>query len=107
MICLSATTLFSCSDLDGILDTENKSEFDASVVFSNYTLAEYNVFSISETFGHTNNYRGRFLPWYGINTDVEWFNDGTNTNDKASIGKYEILPNNSQLNLDNGPYNEI
>lgn len=106
-ICLSATTLFSCSTMDSILDTENKSEFDASVVFSNYTLAEYNIFSIAETFCHQNCYRGRFLPWYGINTDVEWFNDGTNTSDKASIGKYEILPNNSQLNLDNGPYNEM
>ncbi len=93
--------------MDSILDTENKSEFDASVVFSNYTLAEYNIFSIAETFCHQNCYRGRFLPWYGINTDVEWFNDGTNTSDKASIGKYEILPNNSQLNLDNGPYNEM
>lgn len=106
-VSLSATMLFSCSNLDSMLDTENKSEFDASVVFSNYTLAEYNVFSISETFGHTNNYRGRFLPWYGFNTDAEWFNDGTSSSDKADIGAYAILTNNSQLNLDNGPYNEM
>lgn len=106
-VSLSATMLFSCSNLDSMLDTETQSEFDASVVFSNYTLAEYNIFSISETFGHTNNYRGRFLPWYGFNTDAEWFNDGTNTNDKADIGSYSILPNNSQLNLENGPYNEM
>lgn len=106
-VSLSATMLFSCSNLDSMLDTENKSEFDASVVFSNYTLAEYNVFSISETFGHTNNYRGRFLPWYGFNTDAEWFNDGTSSSDKADIGSYSILTNNSQLNLDNGPYNEM
>lgn len=106
-VSLSATMLFSCSNLDSMLDTENKSEFDASVVFSNYTLAEYNVFSISETFGHTNNYRGRFLPWYGFNTDAEWFNDGTSSSDKAHIGSYSVLTNNSQLNLDNGPYNEM
>ena len=106
-ICLSSTMLFSCSNLDSMLDTESKSEFDASVVFSNYTLAEYNIFSISETFGHTNNYRGRFIPWYGFNTDAEWFNDGTSSSDKADIGAYSILINNSQLNLENGPYNEM
>ncbi len=102
LIALS-TTLFSCSD---ILESETKSAFDESVVFSNYTLAEYNVFSISETFGHTNNYRGRFLPWYGFNTDAEWY-VSTTIDNKSEIATYAITVNNAQLNLDNGPYNEI
>ena len=98
-----STTLFSCGDL---LESETKSAFDESVVFSNYTLAEYNVFSISETFGHTNNYRGRFLPWYGFNTDAEWY-VSTTIDNKSEIATYAITVNNAQLNLDNGPYNEI
>lgn len=103
MIALAAS-LYSCGD--DFLDSETKSAFDETVVFSNYTLAEYNVFSISETFGHTNNYRGRFLPWYGFNTDIEWY-VSTTIDAKSEIATYDITTNNSQLNLDNGPYNEI
>lgn len=103
LIALSATFM-SCGD--DFLESETQSAFDESVVFSNYTLAEYNVFSISETFGHTNNYRGRFLPWYGFNTDAEWYLS-TTTDAKSEIATYSITVNNSQLNLDNGPYNEI
>ena len=103
LIALSAT-MVSCGD--DFLESETKSAFDESVVFSNYTLAEYNVFSIAETFGHTNNYRGRFLPWYGFNTDIEWY-VSTTTDAKSEIATYDVTVNNSQLNLDNGPYNEI
>lgn len=103
LIALSAT-FASCGD--DFLEAETQSAFDESVVFSNYTLAEYNVFSISETFGHTNNYRGRFLPWYGFNTDSEWY-VSTTQDAKSEIATYAITVNNSQLNLDNGPYNEI
>ena len=102
---LCAVALFvmpSCSDL---LETSSPSTFDESTVFSNYTLAEYNVFSISEVFGHTNCYRGRYLPWYGFNTDIEWYN-GTNSAGNELAG-YNTLSNNSQLNLSNGPYNEM
>lgn len=102
MIALSSA-LVSCGD---ILESETQSAFDESVVFSNYTLAEYNIFSISETFGHTNNYRGRFLPWYGFNTDAEWY-VSTTLDAKSEIATYDVTVNNSQLNLDNGPYNEI
>lgn len=104
LIALS-TTLFSCGEND-LLESETQSAFDESVVFSNYTLAEYNVFSISETFGHTNNYRARFLPWYGFNTDAEWY-VSTTIDNKSEIATYSITVNNAQLNLDNGPYNEI
>lgn len=103
LIALSAT-LVSCGD--DFLESESPSTFDESVVFSNYTLAEYNVFSISETFGHTNNYRGRFLPWYGFNTDAEWY-VSTTSDAKSEIATYGITTNNSQLNLDNGPFSEM
>ena len=97
-------SLSSCSE-EGFFDVKAPSAADESNVYSNYTLSEYAIFSIAETFGHTNNYRGRFLPWYGFNTDVEWYN-GTNTTGKQ-LAQYEPTTNNTQMNLDNGPYNEM
>ena len=101
---VAVMSLSSCSE-EGFFDVKAPSAADESNVYSNYTLSEYAIFSISETFGHTNNYRGRFLPWYGFNTDVEWYN-GTNTTGKQ-LAQYNPTTNNTQLNLDNGPYNEM
>lgn len=100
---LAAAAMTSCEDG---LTTPTKSSFDESVVFSNYTLAEYNVFGIYEVFGHTNCHRGRYLPWYGFNTDIELYNN-TTADEKSSIARYSMTPTNGQLNLANGPYNEL
>ena len=97
-------SLSSCSE-EGFFDVKAPSAADETNVYSNYTLSEYAIFSIAETFGHTNNYRGRFLPWYGFNTDVEWYN-GSNTTGKQ-LAQYNPTTNNTQMNLDNGPYNEM
>ncbi len=97
-------SLSSCSE-DGFFDVKAPSAADETNVYSDYTLSEYAIFSIAETFGHTNNYRGRFLPWYGFNTDIEWYN-GTNTTGKE-LTQYNPTTNNTQMNLDNGPYNEM
>ena len=101
---LAAASLTSC-DEDG-LKTPTQSSFDESVVYSNYTLAEYNVFGIYEVFGHTNCHRGRYLPWYGFNTDIELYNN-TNVDEKSQIARYSMTVTNGQLNLANGPYNEL
>ena len=101
---LAAAALTSCSE-DG-LKTPTQSSFDESVVYSNYTLAEYNVFGINEVFGHTNCHRGRYLPWYGFNTDIELYNN-TTADEKSSIARYSQTATNGQLNLANGPYNEL
>ena len=101
---LAAAALTSCSE-DG-LKTPTQSSFDESVVYSNYTLAEYNVFGIYEVFGHTNCHRGRYLPWYGFNTDIELYLN-TTADEKSSIARYSMTPTNGQLNLANGPYNEL
>ena len=100
---LAASALTSCEDG---LTTPTQSSFDESVVFSNYTLAEYNVFGIYEVFGHTNCHRGRYLPWYGFNTDIELYNN-TTADEKSSIARYSMTVTNGQLNLSNGPYNEL
>ena len=94
-------SLVSCD-----LTTESKSTFDDTTVFSDPTLTEYQLYSIYEVFGHTNGHRGRYLPWYGYNTDIEWYI--SNTQDaKSQIAQYQITVNNSQLNLADGPYNEL
>ena len=100
---LAAASLTSCEDG---LTTPTQSSFDESVVFSNYTLAEYNIFGIYEVFGHTNCHRGRYLPYYGFNTDIEIFNN-TTVDAKSQIARYSSTPTNTELNLANGPYNEL
>lgn len=96
--------LVSCNSLD--LTTPTKSSTDESMVFSNYTLAEYNVYSIYEVLGHTNCHRARYLCWYGINTDTEIY-VSTSAGSKSEIARYAITTNNDQLNLSNGPYTEL
>ena len=102
---LSAAVLVSLTvSCDKILDTESPSAFDSATVFSNYSLTEGTIFGITEAFCEVNSYRGRFLPWYGFNTDVEWYNTYKPGDGKSDIAAYDCLPNNSQLNLSNGPF---
>ena len=95
----------SCSDLT----TTSPSAFDDKNVFAQYELAEFNIFSIYEVFGHTNSHRGRYLPWYGFNTDIEIYLDSgeKKADEKSDIAQYDVKTNNGQLNLANGPYNEL
>ena len=97
---LTALTV-SC---EKFLDTESSSTFDAETVYSNYTLSENAIFSISQSFGETNSYRGRFLSWIGLNSDIEWYNTYKPEDSKYQIAAYSLLPNNDQLNLSNGPF---
>ncbi len=102
---LSLSVVFGFASCD--LDAPTQSSLDASSVFSTYSLAEAEVMSIHQSFGETNSYRGRFLPYYGVNSDVEWINypDFTQaTTDKQSLGNYNTLPNNGQMNTDNNAY---
>lgn len=69
--------LAATSCLGDVLEVESQN-FDASRVFSNYTLAEYNVLSIAEVCTGTNSYRGRVDLYYGCNTDVELYKAGSN-----------------------------
>ncbi len=97
----AAFTAFSC---DKLLDSDSPSAFDTASVYSNYALTEGTIFGITEAFCEVNSYRGRFLPWYGFNTDIEWYNTYKPGDGKSDIAAYACLPNNSQLNLSNGPF---
>jgi len=102
----AVATLPSC---EAILDQESPSTFSESTVFANAGLAEGTLYGVVEAFSETNCYRGRFLPWYGFNTDIEWYNGYGATSkaydNKNEIASYGITTNNSQMNLSNGPYN--
>ncbi|MBR5042766.1 MAG: RagB/SusD family nutrient uptake outer membrane protein [Bacteroidales bacterium] len=102
---LSAAIVAVCaSSCDKFLDSSSPSAFDTATVYSNYDLAEGTIFGITEAFCEVNSYRGRFLPWYGFNTDIEWYNTFKPGDGKTDIATYNCLPNNSQLNLANGPF---
>lgn len=103
---LGATaTLALLPSCKNVLEQESPSTFDGATVFSNYTLAEGTIFGITESFCEVNSYRGRYLPWYGFNTDIEWYNSYKPEDGKYDIAGYNIKTNNAQLNLSNGPYN--
>ncbi len=105
-IIISAGIVCGMSLVSCDLTTESQSTFDETQVFSDPTLTEYQLFSIYEVFGHTNAHRARYLPWYGYNTDIEWYVSNTR-DEKSQIAQYAITVNNSQLNLADGPYNEL
>ena len=98
---LVAVMAVSC---EKFLDSKSPSTFDAATVYSNYSLTENTIFSIAQSFGETNNYRGRYLSWIGLNSDIEWYNTYKPTDEKYQIAGYAQLPNNGQLNLNNGPF---
>ena len=108
IILISALVLASMalSSCEKILDQSSPSTFDDSVVYANYTLAEQTIFSIHIALGEQNSYRGRFLPWYGFNTDIEWYNSPKN-DDRTQIAAYDVRLNNSQLNDSKNPFADM
>lgn len=87
------------SSCDDLLKPESPSSYSEESVYSNPNLAEGAIFGICEAFAVNNSYRNRFHPWYGYNTDVEWYNTYNPGADqgKSDIGIYNCLPTNNQL----------
>lgn len=90
------------------LEAPSKSSMDSSVIFSTPSLAEGAVMGIHQSFGETNSYRGRYLPYYGINSDVEWIN-GMDPTKMPDAGKYDLCTyastaTNTQMNTTNNAY---
>lgn len=85
------------------------STLDETSVFSQYSLAESEIMSIHVSFGETNSYRGRFLPYYGLNTDLE-VGSGTypslksSSEDKQGLLNYGTIATNGQMNTENNAY---
>ncbi len=97
-----AVAMISCNDY---LEAPTKSSLDEMVIFSTPDLAKGAVDGIKVPFGETNSYRGRFLPWYGMNTDIEWYNSSELVGDgSADLAVYSITPSNSQMNSSNNAW---
>ncbi len=102
---LAATVLaVSC---DKILETESPSSFDDVTVYSNYTLAEQTIFALHQKFSEQNSYRGRFLPWYGFNTDIEWYIAAKPSDAKLGLVAYDPLTNDGQMNTAKNSYSDM
>ncbi|WP_125722627.1 RagB/SusD family nutrient uptake outer membrane protein [Flavobacterium ustbae] len=100
---IALVSLFtSCSD--DYLDAPAKSTLDESVIFSSPGLAEGAIDGIKVPFAETNSYRGRFLPFYGLNTDTEWYNSSQTVSDASDLCTYDAQPNNSQMNTTNNAW---
>lgn len=99
-------SLFAFASCD--MDSPSISSLDESTVFATYSLAESEVMSIHVSFGETNSYRGRFLPYYGVNTDVEVGNSPSLKNagddNKNDLWNWNTSPTNGQMNTENNAY---
>lgn len=102
---LLLTGLFASCEEEDFLDAPAKSTLDESVIFSTPGLAKGAIDGIKEPFGQTNSYRGRFIPFYGFNTDAEWNYRSTKENDaQADLMVYNAKSNNSQMNTTNNAW---
>lgn len=97
-----ASLFTSCSD--DYLDAPAQSTLDESVIFSSPGLAEGAIDGIKIPFAETNSYRGRFLPFYGLNTDTEWYNSSQTVSDASDLCTYDAKANNSQMNTTNNAW---
>ncbi len=101
-ILILAGFLSSCESL---LDAPTKSSMDEQVIFSTPVLAESALMGIHQSLSETNSYRGRFIPFYGLNSDIEIYNSSENTtDDRAWLTAYDPRVNSIQMNTDNNAW---
>lgn len=94
-----ATLASSCKKT---LDAPAKSSLEASVIFSTQSLAEGAITGILNTFGEQNGHRGRYIAFYGTNTDSEVISSIKTTGDEKSLlANYNTNVNNGQMNTAN------
>lgn len=102
VLSLFSVVMSGCED---ILDAPSKSSLDESVIFSDPTLADGARVGILQSFAETNSYRGRYLVFYGINTDTEVRNALRNINeDAARLANYNTSASNTQMNTENNAW---
>ncbi|MDR3366025.1 MAG: RagB/SusD family nutrient uptake outer membrane protein [Prevotellaceae bacterium] len=93
---------------EDFLEAPTKSSMDESVIFSTPAYAERAIPGVLQSFAETNSYRGRYLPHYGLNTDVEVQNGMGSTNadpsDKERLVNYNTNLANDQMNTDNNAW---
>lgn len=96
LVALSCFT--SCDGLTDSLDTTIDSSLDPDYVFTVPALTRNAIDGIKIPFGETNSYRGRYTPYYGFNTDVEWYNTLKTGEEKSQLCMYDPTSTNPQMN---------
>ena len=104
---VAGTMISSCE-----LDAPTKSSMSEDVIFSTEQLADAAVMGIHQSFGETNSYRGRFIPYYGTNTDCEIYNNYAGVSDpttdkEASMACYSAQVNNTYMNTANNAWAKL
>ena len=97
----------SCEDEfidEDFLDAPANSTLDKSTIFSTIDLAKGAVDGILEPMAQTNSYRGRWIPYYGFNTDVEYNYSAGDEGTDADLVYYDAKPSNSRMNTDNNAW---
>lgn len=94
------------------LDAPTQSSMTEDVVFSTEALADAAVMGIHQSFGETNSYRGRFIPYFGTNTDCEIFNNYAGVSDpttdkEASLACYSASPTNTYMNTNTNAWAKL
>ncbi|MDQ8004133.1 MAG: RagB/SusD family nutrient uptake outer membrane protein [Pedobacter sp.] len=95
----------SISSCKKTLEAPAKSSLEASVIFSTQNLAEGAITGILQSFAEQNSHRGRYIVFYGTNTDVEVQSSIKNTADeKSKLANYGTNVNNEQMNTENNSW---
>lgn len=94
------------------LDAPSKSSMSEDVIFSTEALADAAVMGIHQSFGETNSYRGRFIPYFGTNTDCEIYNNyagvaDPSTDKEASLACYSAHVDNTYMNTANNAWAKL
>lgn len=97
--------LFAATSCESFLDVKSESALGEDIIFSTEELTEAAVMGITVSFAETNSYRARFLPYYGANTDVEYYNSSEKYPDgKADLVVYATKSDNGQMNTTNNAW---
>ena len=101
----------SCSNP---LDVDSPSSLESNFLYTaeNEQLADAAVMGIYEAIAHVNSYRGRFIPYFGTNTDCEIFNNYAGVSDaatdkEASLAVYSAKVDNTYMNTQNNVYAKL
>lgn len=106
-LALAGSLMTSCE-----LDAPNQSTMSEDVIFSTEELANLAVMGLHQSFGETNSYRGRFIPYFGTNTDCEIYNNYAGVAEpaldkEASLACYSAHYDNTYMNTDNNAWAKL
>ena len=97
--------LIACNDIS-VLNPESPSKVTPVRIYSNYSLAVSAVDGIIEPAMSANCYRGRYLSYFGYNTDIEWGLRPTGDLDKE-LAEYNAYPTQQRLNASNESFSSL